>query len=111
MKWLIERFKSAPEKKAFIHKGRIVTYGKVIELINLFHDRLNNSEIRMGDKVVVLGDYSPELFCLMLVLAIKGCIIIPLTKNSVVERSTALEISGCDWEILFSDDDIVWRYT
>jgi acyl-CoA synthetase (AMP-forming)/AMP-acid ligase II len=102
MDWLIERFKGAPDKKAFIHEGREVSYGAVAETIGGFTARVADAGIRQGDAVVILGDYSPEVFCLMMALGLKGAIVIPLSTTSVIEESVALAVSGCDWYVKFA---------
>jgi acyl-CoA synthetase (AMP-forming)/AMP-acid ligase II len=102
MDWLTERFHNASSKVAFIHEGRKVTYGQVIERQAAFRTQLEATGVGAGDTVVVRGDYSPEVFCLMLALAEIRSIVIPLTSNSVVEQSVALGVSGCDWYIEFS---------
>lgn len=101
MQWLIDRFKEAPDKTAFIHEGRYVSYGQVIEKVNNFKNIFLDLGVQQGQAVVLVGDYSPEVFCGILSLALCGGIIIPLTTNSVIEESTVLEISGCDWYIKF----------
>lgn len=106
MDWLIERFQSAPAKLAFIHEGREVSYGAVVTTIASFGERIAQAGIQPGETVVVLGDYSPEVFCLMLALARRGGIVIPLTTNSVIEESVALAVSGCDWYVRFSPDGV-----
>jgi acyl-CoA synthetase (AMP-forming)/AMP-acid ligase II len=106
MDWLIERFATAQKQLAFIHEGREVTYGEVGAMIASFRHSIDAVGIQRGDAVVVLGDYSPEVFCLMLALALNGCIVIPLTKNSVIEESIALGVSGCDWHVEFAADGI-----
>jgi acyl-CoA synthetase (AMP-forming)/AMP-acid ligase II len=44
------------------------------------------------------------VFCLLLALSRQRCVVIPLTRNSVVEESVALGVSGCDWYVRFDDD-------
>jgi acyl-CoA synthetase (AMP-forming)/AMP-acid ligase II len=97
MEWLIERFNTAPEQTAFIHDDRAVNYATVVKKIATFRSRIEKSGVLPGQNVVILGDYSPEIFCMMLALAQHACIVIPLTKNSVIEESVALGVSGCDW--------------
>lgn len=104
MEWLLERFDTAPTHVAFIHEGRQVTYAEVLASITAFSNHIHVVGIHQGDTVVVMGDYSPEAFCLMLALAKNASIVIPLTKNSVVEEAVALGVSGCDWYVEFNDD-------
>ena len=104
MDWLLERFGTAPTHVAFIHEGRPVAYEEVLALITAFSTRIDAMGIHKGDAVVVVGDYSPENFCLMLALAQNGSVVIPLTKNSVIEEEAALGVSGCDWYVKFNAD-------
>jgi acyl-CoA synthetase (AMP-forming)/AMP-acid ligase II len=101
MDWLIERFQGAPAHTAFIHEGREVSYGAVVASVEDFHGRVQAAGIQPGQTVVVLGDYSPEVFCMILALCRNGSIVIPLTRTSVVEESVALAVSGCDWYVEF----------
>ena len=101
MEWLIERFAGAPDRVAFVHEGRSVTYGAVVTTIDDFGARLEAEGVAAGDTVAVMGDYSPEVFCLLLALARRRCIAVPLTPVSVVEETVALGVSGCDWYVRF----------
>lgn len=101
MDWLLERFRIAPEHSAFIHAGREVSYGAVVATVTAFRRRVEATGIGTGETVVVFGDYSPEVFCMILALAQNNSVVIPLTQHSVIEESVALGISGCDWYIEF----------
>jgi acyl-CoA synthetase (AMP-forming)/AMP-acid ligase II len=101
MHWLFERFASAPERIAFVHEQRQVTYREVLEKVRLFGDMLRIKAVDPGERVAVVGDFSPEVFCLMLALAENDNIIIPLSRDSVIEVASALGVSGCDWHAEF----------
>lgn len=103
MNWLIERFQDVPERIVFIHEGREISYGTLVASTAAYRARIETIGIVCGQKVVVRGDYSPELFGVLLALAQVGCIIIPLTRQSLIEEVVALGISGCDWCIEFDD--------
>lgn len=113
MEWLIERFQNSPDRIAFIHENRKVNYGTVVATVVDFYSRIRSAGIKCGETVVVLGDYSPEVFCMMLALAKNGNIVIPLTTNSVIEESVVLSVSGADWYIRFEADgveaSIMWQ--
>jgi acyl-CoA synthetase (AMP-forming)/AMP-acid ligase II len=97
MEWLLDRFATAPGRKAFIHRGREVSYRQVLDTVARFRESIREQGIAGGETVAVLGDYSPEVFCFILALAVEGNIVIPLTRESVIERDSALAISGCHW--------------
>ena len=106
MQWLLERFAAEPAKAAFIHRDRSVAYGEVIERVEEFGATLRRSGVEPRQLVTVIGDYSPELFCMMLALAIGGNIVIPLTRTSVIEKDSALAICGCDWVVEFDEGGV-----
>ncbi|MBB3475876.1 class I adenylate-forming enzyme family protein [Sphingomonas sp. BK345] len=103
MQWLLDRFSAAPDRAAFIHRDRKVRYGEVIALIERYRALLRDRGLVRGDRAVVLGDYSPELFCMLIALALEGGIVIPLSREAVVERASALAISGCEWLIDYDE--------
>ncbi|TKJ21501.1 fatty acid--CoA ligase family protein [Blastococcus sp. CCUG 61487] len=99
MEWLIDRFRTEPDRVAFVHEGRSVTYGEVVSTVADFEARLEAAGVAARDIVALVGDYSPEAFCLVLALARRRAVIIPLTPASVVEEDVALGVSGCDWYV------------
>lgn len=110
MEWLLERFATRPGDPAFTHEGREVSYGAVLAKVEAFGEGLRHRGIQPGESVVILGDYSPEVVCLILALARQRNLIIPLSRGSVIEVDTALAISGCDWFAEFDADDISVRF-
>lgn len=103
LRWLLDRFASAPQAIAFVHEDRSISYGELCDAVTSFERLLEERGIHAGERVVILGDYTPEAFCLLLALAGNANIIIPLAKESVVGLSSALEISGSDWLFEFED--------
>ncbi|HWK47912.1 MAG TPA: class I adenylate-forming enzyme family protein [Stellaceae bacterium] len=103
MQWLLDRFATIPDRIAFIHEGREVTYRDVVRRVDHFGNRLTEHGVGASQTVAVLGDYAPEVVCLIFALARNGNIIIPLSRESVIEQSTALDVSGCDWFAQFDE--------
>ena len=97
MQWLLDRFATAPETPAFIHEDRVVTYDQVGKTVEAFGVRLGAEGVSPGDRVALLADYSPEVFCLILALARNTSIVVPISPAAVVEEAAALAICGCDW--------------
>ncbi|MGE3853028.1 MAG: class I adenylate-forming enzyme family protein [Planctomycetota bacterium] len=100
--WLLERFATARKTVAFVHEDRSVSYGQLVDQVAAFERRLADEGVKRGERVVILGDYTPEAFALVLALARHGNVVIPLTRESVVELSMALVISGSDWIFEFA---------
>jgi acyl-coenzyme A synthetase/AMP-(fatty) acid ligase len=109
MDWLIDRFATAPaDLSAFVHMGRAYSYAEVSRSITDFTRELEDRGVRRGDTVVVVADYAPAVFCMILALASLACIVVPMTRGSVIEESDALAISGCSHCISFSQDGLSW---
>lgn len=103
MEWLIERFRISPKRIAFIHDGREVSYGCVVATIDNCFKHVHDAGIQRGETVGVRGDYSPEVFCMIMALCRNGSIVIPLTRSAVVEETVALALSGCEWYVEFDE--------
>jgi len=105
LEFLFERFATAPESVAFIDRGRAFSYDELVATTRTFEDRLRREGVARGDVAVVLGDYSPELVCLLLALARNRNVLVPVTRESVVDRATVLELSEAQWVINFTSDE------
>jgi acyl-coenzyme A synthetase/AMP-(fatty) acid ligase len=109
MQWLLDRFATAkPDLAAFVHKGQVCTYGQVSADIAKYTEQLSHQGVRPGQTVVVLADYAPEVFCIILALASLKTMVVPMTRGSVLEEAEALSISGCDHSIEFAVDGLSW---
>ena len=109
MHWLLDRFASAsPDLIAFVHKGRPTSYAEVSRSIAGFTQQLQDHGVQRGDTVVVVADYAPDVFCMILALASLACTVVPMTRGSVIEESEALAISGSDHAIGFAPDGLSW---
>lgn len=104
MKWLLERFAQAPNQLAFVHQDEQFTYADLLSRVEAHQEHIAVLGIKRGEVVNVLGDYSPEVFCLFVGLALNGNILVPLSHESVVEESAVLAVCGCDWRIEFPQD-------
>lgn len=111
MEWLLERFATRPELPAFTHEGREVSYGEVVAKVAAFGAELRALGVAPGETVVIQGDYSPEVVCLILALARNRNIVIPLSRHSVIELDSALAVSGCHWFAGFDPEDIQVTFT
>jgi acyl-CoA synthetase (AMP-forming)/AMP-acid ligase II len=111
LEFLFERFATEPEAVAFIDRGRTFSYGQVITSTHAFEDRLRREGVAGGDVVVVLGDYSPELLCLLLALVRNCNVLVPVTRESIVDSDTILELSAAQWVIDFTADEAQFTRT
>jgi acyl-CoA synthetase (AMP-forming)/AMP-acid ligase II len=103
VKFLLDRFAGAGDAIAFVDRNRTFTYRQLVAATAEFQAQLASSGVPSGDVVVVLGDYSPEIVAFLLALAANGNTVVPLTRESVVERQQVEELSEAQWVVEFSD--------
>jgi len=109
MDFLLERFKSAPEKVAFVTDGKKSTYAKVLEDVEKYSALLKEKGVKPSEVVMVVGDYSAELFCFLLALAQNKNVAVPMTRESVVEVSVVREIAEAQWFVDFNVGNITFE--
>ena len=109
--FLYERFATAPDALAFIDRGRTFTYQDLTGETRNFRDTLGREGVRAGEIVVVLGDYSPELVCLLLALVQNGNVLVPVTRESVLDTGTILALSEAQWIVDFEEGGASFQRT
>jgi acyl-CoA synthetase (AMP-forming)/AMP-acid ligase II len=105
VRFLEERFAEAGERTAFLSGGRQVTYGELLASVGRLERLLESRGVAPGSVVAVEGDSSPEAFSLLLALARRRCVAVPLTPASVVEKGAVLEGSEAGWVARLSGAD------
>jgi acyl-coenzyme A synthetase/AMP-(fatty) acid ligase len=111
MQFLFERFADARGGAAFVHRDRSVSYHDVMGAIAQSERWLDAAGVRVGSIVVVVADYSPEVFCFLMALARRACVVVPVTRTSVIEKDTILELAEAGWVAEFDDRVEVPRLT
>ena len=105
VEFLFERFDSVPGSTALIDRGRRFSYGQLEELTRSLGERLHREGVAHGDVVVVLGDYAPETVCLLFALMRSRTIVVPVTREAIVDLDTILELSGAEWVVDVTSDE------
>lgn len=111
MDFLFERFAAAPDALAFVDGGREFTFEQLIAETRALRDRLDQEGVQPGEIVVVLGDYSPEIVCLLLALAQNGNVLVPVTRESVMDTETILALSEAQWVVEFGEGGASFQRT
>ena len=104
MDFLLERFALVRDDVAFIHNDKEYSYGWLLDSIKNYGSFLRENKVCSGEIVMVISDYSPQAFSLLCALMLNKNIMVPLTKESVVEIDTTVELSECSRIIQFSED-------
>ena len=98
--WYLERIGSRGDRPAFLWDDGSITYDQLHEKCLRWLDQLHQNNIGQGDVVVVQGDHSPANFALILALAIRRAIAVPLTELPSEVLATRCEMACADWLIV-----------
>ena len=109
--FLFDRFRDVADDVAFVDRGRRFTYGQLVTKTSAYENRLAEEGIGSGDVVAVLGDYSPELFCLLVALMRNANVLVPVTQESVVESDVILDLSTAQWVVDFRQGEVAFEPT
>lgn len=102
--FLFDRFRTARDDIAFSDDDKLYSYRWILDRTPEYAAFFERTGIVAGDTVVLVADYSPDVFCFMLAGIERGIVFAPLTRDSVVERDAVLEISECQWFLEFSPE-------
>lgn len=102
--WYLARLGSRGDAAAFIWDGGVLTYDKLYSASVSWLERLDQHGVGAGDVVVVLGDHSPSNFALLLALAIRKAVVVPLTQlpDELVQQRCSMACAN--WMIINQPD-------
>ena len=95
MSWFIENFNKFHEKIAIVFKNQSYTYSELYKQIKIIEDELL-SQIKKGEVVSILSDYSFESIALLIALYKNKNIIVPITTTIESEIKERIEESYTD---------------
>ncbi|MCS6968240.1 MAG: fatty acid--CoA ligase family protein [Cytophagales bacterium] len=94
---LIDKFRAFQQSLSIIDKNRTFTYEDLLNEIEFYTSILVQEDVKSGDIVCLIGDYSFEAISLFLALMLKNCIIVPIATKNESESIERISISKCDF--------------
>lgn len=91
--WLLDRMRGFGAAPALVWRDRAVSYDALVAEVDRCHGELAALDVRPGTVVSLEGDYSPAACALLLALASRAAIIVPLTRSVAAHRTEFLEIA------------------
>lgn len=102
MNWIIEKISEGSDKIAVIFEEKEYTYMSLSITIKEYYDKLRQ-QIKPGDVIALLSDYSFESIALFFALYENRNIIVPITSKIQTEIDEKIKESGCDYSIVLED--------
>ena len=109
MNFIIKRFEEASENIAFVHNDCEYSFAWILQRFEFFTNFLRLHKVDKSTSVILHADYSPDVFAMILALIDNKNIIVPLTKESVVELDTVKVLAENSFNIDMLQADILVR--
>ena len=103
--FLRARFNEARDKDALVWCDRVVSYERILELMDRWAGLLDAAGVRKSSIVSIEADFSPSAVALMLVLIERNCIIVPLSQSIDDKKPEFRKIAEVQYSIVIDDDD------
>ena len=103
-------FRVKAAKEALVWHGRSYDYAWLSDRITYWVDRLTSEGVRLGDVILLQGDFSPNSVAMLLALIDKSCICVPLNAERVHERDTLADTALASWIIEVDEKDSINIY-
>lgn len=95
--WFIERIARRGDAPAYIGDGGVVSYATLASETRAWAGTLDAQGVGAGAVVVVQGDHAPSSFALVLALAARGAIVVPLSALPRPGLEARCRTAGADW--------------
>ena len=97
IKKFVQKLSEFGNKVAIINSDKKITYSDLVTEIVFFNNRIKNLDVKSGEVVFILGDYSVESISLFFSLALNNNIIVPITSENQEEIKERVEVGKPNW--------------
>ena len=105
--FLLSVFRQHRTDDAIVWKGRVHSYGWLLDRIDQWRERIRAEGIVPKSVVVLEADFSPNAVALFLTLLDAECILVPLTSTVAAKRDEFVEVARAETCIRIDRDDQV----
>ena len=106
-KKFIKSIKDGDNKTSIIENSKEYSYTDFYNNIKNHYKLINESKIKKGDLVIIMGDYTFNSLSLFFALSLNKNIIIPISSNNKNENQIKIDESNADWIVNIDNFEIV----
>src|SRR3954471_14941049 len=98
------------EKPAFVWRGNSYSYAQTCDAVRTWTEELDRLGVKPGDVIAVHGNYSPQSCALILALALRRTIVVPLASVGETLVEEFLGTAGAHGMVIIAaDGSHSWR--
>ena len=107
MDWLLSKINNYDRNIFCVYKDTAFSYAWLLQRVNLFESMINNYD----DKSIfsIQSDYTPDSIAMLIALAKKRKVIVPIISDVADEIKEKLSMSQCEMIIKFKNEDPVYE--
>jgi long-chain acyl-CoA synthetase len=95
--WLLERLDGFSEQTALVAADGEVTYKQLLSLIDEFHGLISRSQLKASERVVLVGDFTPNSIAALFALTYCRLTLIPTTGLTEQQRDLIDRVCAPHW--------------
>lgn len=108
MNWMIERIKTGGDKIAVIFQENEYSYGMLGNKIDEYYEKISH-ELKPGETVAIISDYSFESIALFFALHENRNIIVPITTKIEPEIDDRVATAKCSCKVLIENGELKFK--
>jgi len=105
LSFLLNVFNECSDHPAIACSGEVVSYSSLISLVERYRGYVDDENICAGAVVALKADFSPKAVALLLVLAEKNCIVVPLTASVEALSEELMSVAEVEHVLIMNDMD------
>lgn len=105
--FLLDRFRAAGNAAAIIWRDREYSYAWLLNEVDDAARQLEAKSIPLGSVVAIEADFSPRSVALLLALAQRNAILVPLTSSVEDKKPEFRALAEVEWRVWINADDSV----
>tara|TARA_R100001143_G_C3360967_1_gene135598 strand:+ start:18247 stop:19596 length:1350 start_codon:yes stop_codon:yes gene_type:complete len=110
IEFLLERFKENENQPAVIWQDRIITYSTLLERYHSAQNYMADCDIKPGETVTLIGDYTPNTIAILLALIENKNIIAPFNYPIKENERVKFDIAEIQKEITVNIEDDTYDF-
>lgn len=104
--WLLERLSEYEQDIAMIWQDKEYSYGQLLDRVLKWQAKLSIHNIKSGESIALVGDYSPNICALLLAMIANQNIAVPLTTSASHKKEKFMQIARVQTVFEFGSNDV-----
>jgi acyl-CoA synthetase (AMP-forming)/AMP-acid ligase II len=103
--FLLDVFDASAERDALVWRERAVSYAALAQAVRGWEAELGARDVAPGTVVGLEADFSPSAVALLLALAARSCVIVPLTPSVEAKKPEFRRVAEVETAVVVDADD------